>query len=176
MKLVTLILYLLMYLAPFGFMMLDRPLADSNFENRELNAWPLSPKSVAEIKAYPLAVSRYFEDHFAFRNVLINSHNQIALAFNQSPVDSVIVGKNDWLFSLGMELLRTTKIVSLIGKTTFLRGNCHCRVNGHTLRPKVQDIYLWSRQISTLFTLSSSRFYSEEWSSFSIGSTNASYK
>ena len=68
-------------------------------ENRTLAAWPHFQWDVASLRALPEQLTRYFEDHFAFRVRLVRWQAIVRLrALGVSPSTSVIKGRDGWLF------------------------------------------------------------------------------
>jgi hypothetical protein len=68
-------------------------------ENRTLAAWPQFQWDAASLRALPEQLTRYFEDHFAFRVRLVRWQAIVRLqALGVSPSASVIKGRDGWLF------------------------------------------------------------------------------
>jgi hypothetical protein len=68
-------------------------------ENRTLAAWPRFRSDAASLRALPEQLTRYFEDHFAFRERLVRWQAIVRLdALGVSPSASVIKGRDGWLF------------------------------------------------------------------------------
>src|SRR4029434_6512779 len=68
-------------------------------ENRALAAWPQLRWDAASLRALPEQLTRYFEDHFAFRERLVRWQAIVRLdALGVSPSASVIKGRDGWLF------------------------------------------------------------------------------
>jgi alginate O-acetyltransferase complex protein AlgJ len=68
-------------------------------ENRTLAAWPQIRWDAASLRALPEQLTRYFEDHFAFRVRLVRWQAIVRLqALGVSPSTSVIKGRDGWLF------------------------------------------------------------------------------
>ena len=68
-------------------------------ENRTLAAWPQLRWDAASLRALPEQLTRYFEDHFAFRVRLVRWQAIVRLdALGVSPSASVIKGRDGWLF------------------------------------------------------------------------------
>ncbi len=71
-------------------------------ENRTLAAWPQLRWDAASLRALPEQLTRYFEDHFAFRVRLVRWQATLRLrALGVSPSSSVIKGRAGWLFYAG---------------------------------------------------------------------------
>jgi alginate O-acetyltransferase complex protein AlgJ len=68
-------------------------------ENRTLAVWPQFRWDAASLRALPEQLTRYFEDHFAFRVRLVRWQAIVRLqALGVSPSASVIKGRDGWLF------------------------------------------------------------------------------
>lgn len=69
------------------------------FEKRLPAEAPKTPASIDEVKKYPKAFEKFFDDNYGFRKTLIFLHSKILdNIFNQSPSASAVIGKGDWLF------------------------------------------------------------------------------
>ena len=68
-------------------------------ENRTLASWPQFRWDAASLRALPDQLTRYFEDHFAFRARLVRWQAIVRLrGLGVSPSASVIKGRDGWLF------------------------------------------------------------------------------
>jgi hypothetical protein len=68
-------------------------------ENRTLAEWPHFRWDAASLRALPEQLTRYFDDHFAFRGRLVRWQGIVRLrALGVSPSASVIKGRDGWLF------------------------------------------------------------------------------
>jgi hypothetical protein len=68
-------------------------------ENRTPAPPPDWPRSWEAVRAWPDAFTRYFEDHFAFRDDLVSTQAAIRLeAFGVSPTPAVIAGDAGWFY------------------------------------------------------------------------------
>jgi hypothetical protein len=68
-------------------------------ENRVLAAPPGLPVDRDSLRALPEQMTRYFEDHFAFRQRLVRWQAELRLrVFGVSPSEAVITGRDGWLF------------------------------------------------------------------------------
>lgn len=73
------------------------------FENRRLSQKP--EFDIEHLDPFPEKYNAYYNDTFNLRNRLILWYNYFNIqVFNQSPVKSVIIGKDKWLFLSGEEL------------------------------------------------------------------------
>ena len=71
----------------------------SESEMRELADWPEWSWTRKDLAAWPDAFQTYFEDHFTLRNWLINRRASFLWhRFGTTSSDTVIGGKQDWLF------------------------------------------------------------------------------
>lgn len=71
-------------------------------ENRKLGAMPGLSWSLSEMKEFPKLYQTYFDDNFGFRNTLVRgSYLYHAKLLRTSPSDSVILGRNGWLYYSG---------------------------------------------------------------------------
>ena len=65
----------------------------------------LDPEALAE---FPRNFDLWFRDAFGLREVLIRAHNRIAVfGFGLSPVDTLLIGKKDWVFHIVQEAIQT---------------------------------------------------------------------
>jgi len=84
------------------------PLAATNFhavhqrsdvEKRDLNDFPAWEWNRAALDAFPAKFEAAFNDHFGFRDVFTRWHSLIKVyVLGMSPVDKVILGKQEWLY------------------------------------------------------------------------------
>jgi len=71
----------------------------SEIEKRKLTALPLLSFEKQNLISYPTRFEAYFKDQFGFRDTLIFFRNYIIFKLlKKSPVPSVIIGKEGWLF------------------------------------------------------------------------------
>ena len=96
----TMIIVFLVALAlPLTGMLLNLDHDAPSGENRTLAAWPQLRWDTASLRALPEQLTRYFEDHFAFRVRLVRWQAIARLqALGVSPSASVIKGHDGWLF------------------------------------------------------------------------------
>ena len=84
---------------PLTGMMLHLDHDDPSGENRTLAAWPQLSWDPASLRVLPEQLTRYFEDHFAFRQRLVRWQAIVRLrALGVSPSKAVIKGRDGWLF------------------------------------------------------------------------------
>ncbi len=96
-KLVYIVVCLLIMLLPFAGMIFWK--TDDTTENKTLAEMPKLKTEGGINKEYLPQLGAYFEDHFAFRQYMIDADSNIqAGIFKTSNVDSVIVGTDGWLY------------------------------------------------------------------------------
>jgi hypothetical protein len=68
-------------------------------EQRTLSPRPALPDTLTALKQFPAALERFANDHFGFREVLLDLQATIAYTvFHRSGSPHVLAGKEDWLF------------------------------------------------------------------------------
>ncbi|MCU1385114.1 MAG: alginate O-acetyltransferase [Acidobacteria bacterium] len=73
--------------------------ADPGAENRELAAFPHVDASLSSVAALPAAFSRWFDDHFGFRSLLVRWYGESRLfGLGVSPSAAVVNGADGWFF------------------------------------------------------------------------------
>lgn len=94
----TVILFICMLAFPAFHLVCHRNQAtDSQRENRTLASFPsLNP---ARLDKFPAQFDYYFNDHFPFRDRFLDAYFLYAMFNRQSPTPSVVLGKEDFLFS-----------------------------------------------------------------------------
>jgi alginate O-acetyltransferase complex protein AlgJ len=84
---------------PLAGMALDLDRDDPSDENRTPASWPTLALDWASVRELPEGLTRYFEDHFAFRQRLVRWQAVARLrAFGVSSSEAVIHGRDGWLF------------------------------------------------------------------------------
>ncbi len=84
---------------PFTGMVLGLDRDAPSAENRQLAPWPRLEWDAASIRALPEQLTRYFEDHFAFRQRFVRWQAILRLrVLGVSPSEAVIKGRDGWLF------------------------------------------------------------------------------
>jgi hypothetical protein len=84
---------------PTAGMVFDLDHDDPSDENRTPAAWPTLAWDWDSFRELPEGLTRYFEDHFAFRQRLVRWQAAARLrALGVSPSDAVINGRDGWLF------------------------------------------------------------------------------
>jgi alginate O-acetyltransferase complex protein AlgJ len=69
------------------------------FEKRKESSMPQTPKSFAEILAFPKAFDAFFNDHYGMRKTLITWHSKMMdKVFDESPSSRVVIGKEGWYY------------------------------------------------------------------------------
>jgi len=82
---------------PMVVSVLQEDKAVSQSEKRQLQAWPLFDEA-SSVRSYFNSINAYINDHFGFREELIELNNKIRYSLNESPVKTVIRGSGEWLF------------------------------------------------------------------------------
>jgi hypothetical protein len=73
--------------------------ADAAAERRELARSPIFDGTVRSLAAYPASLSRWFDDHFAFRAALIEWDARLRLFVLKASASTVVMpGRDGWLF------------------------------------------------------------------------------
>lgn len=84
---------------PFTATFFSRPTDISLNEKRQLSKMPELKLSTEALSQFPRQFEAFFKDHFGLRNQFINLHHQIMVNFfHTSPVDKIILGKDEYLF------------------------------------------------------------------------------
>jgi len=97
-RLLIVVFLVLLALPPLG-TMLGIQRATEDEQNRELVAFPHLGLTAASWRAFPDGFTKYFEDNFAFRPLLVRwQATARAKAFHVSPSRSVIRGRDGWWF------------------------------------------------------------------------------
>lgn len=96
-KLIYIVVCLLIMLLPFAGMIFWK--TDDTTENKTLAEMPKLKTEEGINQEYLAQLGAYFEDHFAFRQYMVDADSNIqAGIFRTSNVDSVIVGTDGWLY------------------------------------------------------------------------------
>ena len=98
-RILSLLLFLLPLLAPQGLELLGVPEDPQALEKRRKD--PLPPLSLAatDFKAFAAALTKNYALTFPYRDILIRTANLLKMdLFQQSPMKSVILGRDGWLF------------------------------------------------------------------------------
>jgi alginate O-acetyltransferase complex protein AlgJ len=78
----------------------------SDTEKRVLAASPKAPSDFKTLLQFPKDFEAYYNDHFGFREVLIDRyHREMRKRFGQTGVHNVVAGKDGWYFYTGDDLL-----------------------------------------------------------------------
>lgn len=108
---ITLVFIIAITLPLLGSILADGS-AVSASEKRSLNSLPETPRTKKEFKRYPEKFNLYYQDHFGYRDHLVQAYNQAKLAMGDSPSEKVILGRNGWLFYRGIaddDLINATR-------------------------------------------------------------------
>jgi hypothetical protein len=90
-------LFMVFILTPLAGHILSQPKTVSKLEKRSLASWKPYLES-DDMSGFFHGVSEFVSDHFGFREQLIALKARFKLALNESPVDSVLMGRDDWFF------------------------------------------------------------------------------
>ena len=128
-----LICFALMLLGPGAVYLFARPyLNTENTENRQLAAMPSlsfdGVKGLADsLKAFPDLFDSFYNDHVPFRSQLIELNSILSVElFEDSASDSVVLGKDNWLFYTDEESIEDYKGTNLYTQEELdlIRDNC----------------------------------------------------
>lgn len=126
------VICLLLCVIPFAGM----PVAstDTTTENKKLAEFPEIKENGKWNTAYLQEMGDYFEDHFAFRPLLVTADSEIqSKLFKTSNMDTVIVGENGWLYY-------TATLDDYLGQNTMSeRGIYNVAHNLSLMQQYVQD-------------------------------------
>ena len=67
-------------------------------ENRALSTFPALPQSVSVLAQFRDQMGDYYDDHFGFRETLVQLYYRIKHWLGDSPSANVIIGEQGWLF------------------------------------------------------------------------------
>lgn len=102
-KIITVILFGLLLLLPMLQLIFHIvPEKATESENRALNECP--QLKFNQLDKFPTAFDNYISDHFPFRRNFLDIYFQYAILNHESPIPSVIIGKDNFLFSGKEEL------------------------------------------------------------------------
>lgn len=74
-----------------------------SFENRAMA--PRPDPDIKRLDPFPVKYDKFYNDHFNLRNRLIRCFNIYnVMAYRKSPVPSVVIGANNWLYLAGDEM------------------------------------------------------------------------
>ena len=94
--------FLVALVTPAAVMLSGAEAPAATAEKRELAPPPAFPATWAALRAFPAAASRYFEDHFGLRAVLVRWQAVLRLrVLHVSASPDVILGRGGWLFYAG---------------------------------------------------------------------------
>lgn len=77
---------------------MTRDLKISTIEKRTLSPFPAAPIDLKTLTLFPSAFTKYYADHFGFRDWLAGRYHRLKYRIGDSPSDKVIIGKNKWMF------------------------------------------------------------------------------
>ena len=80
----------------------NHSITTTRFENRNAAPWPPLPRNIDAFKRFPQAFEAAFADRFGGRDALIAMHHATkAVGFGVSPVSTVMIARDGWLYFLG---------------------------------------------------------------------------
>lgn len=96
-KIIYVVLIVIVMLVPFAGMTFFK--TDTTTENKRMAEMPAIKEDGKFNKDYLSDLGTYFNDHFAFRNYLVDADSRIQSGvFGESNVDTVLVGTDGWLY------------------------------------------------------------------------------
>ena len=96
-KIIYVVLTVCVMAVPFAGMAFFR--TDTTTENKRMAEMPKVSENGSFNKDYLNDLGTYFNDHFAFRNYLVDADSRIQSGvFGESNVDTVLVGTDGWLY------------------------------------------------------------------------------
>lgn len=110
-------------------------------ENRKLADKP--EFKIKRLDPFPLAYEKFYSDNFSLRNQLVKLKSYISIAyFKQSPMpDKVLIGKNNWLYTVKDEL-EHYKATNLLSKVQLDSISCEMIRRKNYLDQKGIHLYL----------------------------------
>lgn len=91
-------------------------------ENRAQAAFPVMVLSVNALQKFPQEYTRWFNDHFGFRNMLVRANFFIRhTLMGGSPSRQVIVGKDGWLFYNGEGTIEDFRCITKFDATSLAK-------------------------------------------------------
>jgi hypothetical protein len=98
-RLTLVLLFVATVALPLGATLAGVDGADPQAEKRDLAEFPRLDGSWASAALFPIRLSAWFDDHFAFRTTLVRLCGEMRyLGLGVSPNPSVVVGRGGWLF------------------------------------------------------------------------------
>lgn len=70
----------------------------SEVEKRRLAMFPGLPLSLDALLKFPRGFETFYNDHFGFRDPLVQLHNVLDVRLGVSPTEKVLIGKDHWFF------------------------------------------------------------------------------
>lgn len=99
MKRLLVVLFVVVISLPLAANLAGMDGADPGAENRELAAFPRIDGSLRSIAELPAAFGGWFDDHFAFRSLLVRWYGETRLfGLHVSPSAAVVKGEHGWFF------------------------------------------------------------------------------
>ncbi len=95
------IIFIVLISLPFfiTFILPSKFLQNSNIENRKLSSFPKAPWKNNSWTTFPRKFESYFNDHFAFKNDLVQGYGILkTVLFRSSMNGNIFIGKDGWIF------------------------------------------------------------------------------
>jgi len=126
-------LLIALVLSPFAvFKIFERQIDTNNYENRTLADFPVPGHTVntgtifeteVTIDSFPGLFDSWFNDHLPFRNQLLSLNGMFDYKILKSSAsESVIVGKDGWLFYKGAQVNEEDPVADYLGTNLFTEG------------------------------------------------------
>ena len=97
------VLFFLGLIIPGLFIVME--VQDNSLEKRKLTDLPSIPVDVKTLRKFPSLFEDYSRDHMGLRNWLNKLYSRVLLSLGTSPVEKVVLGKDDWLFFAGERVI-----------------------------------------------------------------------
>ncbi|HKE41275.1 MAG TPA: hypothetical protein VKG21_15655 [Casimicrobiaceae bacterium] len=96
------VLFVALILSAFAGIFRTPRVQSTTFEKREAAESPAFPRTLGELRTYPVQLERFLDDRFGLRQGLVRlDHFAKAIVFGVSPVTKVLIGKSGWLYFKG---------------------------------------------------------------------------
>ena len=97
-SLITTLMFTCVIFVPFLAGLVGPSQLVSKNEKRSLVQIPARPRTLDEVRAFPVAFDQYYSDQFGFREWFTGTHSLTKYLLGDSPSRDVTIGKNGWLF------------------------------------------------------------------------------
>jgi hypothetical protein len=78
---------------------------EESLEKRKQNEIPALPENFETLRKFPSLFEDYFRDHMGLKIGLNKLYSKVLLSLGTSPVEKVLLGKEDWLFYAGERVI-----------------------------------------------------------------------